>query len=163
MVNAFPAGDVLELGVGHGNYLANYRHRSIVAIDNSSAMLQKAKKQKLDNTSFVSMDAEHLSFGENQFDYVVAAHVLSISQQPNQVIKEAIRVLKPKGKLILLNHFSDNNHIGKLDQWFQPVAQLFHFHAFFLQENLSELNTLKCLKAVKFGVLKNYRLLVFEK
>ncbi|MBL4709099.1 MAG: class I SAM-dependent methyltransferase [Flavobacteriales bacterium] len=162
-VNAQPVGSLLELGVGQGNYLIHYKHQDITAIDTSLSMLEQAKKVNSKKIELLKMNAEFLSFNDHQFDYVIAAHLLSISKDPNQIIREAIRVLKPNGKLIILNHFTENSFLGKIEILFQPIAKLFHFNSFFQQENLTELNTLKCLKALKFGLLNNYRLLVFEK
>ena len=47
-------------------------------------------------------DATRLSFADNQFDRVIAAHVLEHLYKPHEVLREWVRVLKPGGVLSLV-------------------------------------------------------------
>lgn len=67
-------GRVLEVGVGSGRNLKYYPSRcTVTGIDNSKGMLEKAgeKAKGLNNVTLFLMDAEHLEFPDNSFDYVV--------------------------------------------------------------------------------------------
>jgi ubiquinone/menaquinone biosynthesis C-methylase UbiE len=47
-------------------------------------------------------DASNLSFPDNSFDRVIAAHVLEHLANPHEVLREWVRVLKPDGTLSLV-------------------------------------------------------------
>lgn len=126
-------------------------------------MLERAKQNATDRTQLFLMNAEALTFEAEQFEYVVLSHVISISKTPNQLISEAHRVLKPKGKLILLNHFTPNNFLSIIDYCFQPFAWLLHFNSYFKLEKLSVFNSFRLEKAINFGRTNYYQLLIFEK
>ncbi len=51
------------------------------------------------------MDARSLEFPDNHFDTVAAMHVLSVVPEPERVMAEIARVLKPGGQVVIANHF----------------------------------------------------------
>jgi ubiquinone/menaquinone biosynthesis C-methylase UbiE len=68
------------------------------------------------NINFFFMDAEHLEFLNNSFDYVVTTFVLCIIPDPVKALKEIRRVLKHSGKLAVLEHIrSSNSFIVKFE------------------------------------------------
>jgi phosphatidylethanolamine/phosphatidyl-N-methylethanolamine N-methyltransferase len=50
------------------------------------------------------MDAHALTFADAQFDSVVAPFVITLVADPEQVLSECARVLRPGGTIILVNH-----------------------------------------------------------
>nr|WP_255680712.1 class I SAM-dependent methyltransferase [Methanosarcina sp. DH2] len=67
------------------------------------------------------MDAEHLEFPNNSFDYVVTTFVLCTIPDPAKALKEMRRVLKPSGKLVALEHIrSSNPFIVKFEELIDP-------------------------------------------
>jgi SAM-dependent methyltransferase len=46
-------------------------------------------------------EADQLPFAENQFDVIVMPHVLEFQALPHEVLREAFRVLRPEGRLLL--------------------------------------------------------------
>ena len=70
---------VLEVGVGTGRNLKFYSSRCLVTgIDYSEKMLEKARKKArgMKNITLLLMDAEHLGFPDNNFDYIVITFAL---------------------------------------------------------------------------------------
>lgn len=120
--------EVLEIGVGTGLSLGDYDADMVVSgIDASEAMIAKARERaasiaKAEIKRLEVMDAERLTFLDGQFDAVVAQFLITLVPNPERVLDEAHRVLKPGGALFLLNHFrSRNPEIAKLETRFAPM------------------------------------------
>lgn len=122
------SGKVLEVGIGTGRNLKYYSSRcSVTGIDNSKGMLEKActKAKGMNNVTLLLMDAEHLDFPDNSFDYVVTTFVLCTISDPVKALKEMRRVLKPSGELIALEHMRSNDPlIALLEELIKPVLFL---------------------------------------
>ncbi|SIR84975.1 Methyltransferase domain-containing protein [Peribacillus simplex] len=99
---------VLFVGVGTGAdlELINNLDLEITAIDLSADMLNKAM-EKFDHTSinFLEMDAQHMEFDNESFDYIVGSLILSVVPDADECLREMIRVLKGEGKIILFDKF----------------------------------------------------------
>ena len=71
----------------------------------------------------MEMDAAHLCFPDNTFDFVIAAFVISVVPDPVQVIAEIKRVSKPEGQIVIINHFqSQNKFMAQLETWVSPCV-----------------------------------------
>ncbi len=105
-------GRVLEVGVGTGISLPQYgSNLSILGIDISEAMLNKAKQRVADlqlrNVEGLAiMDAEKLDFPNDSFDVVMAQYVVTAVADPEATLTEFARVLRPGGEIILLSRVS---------------------------------------------------------
>ena len=120
-------GEILEVGVGTGKNLPYYPgDAEITGIDISHGMLKRAQKraQGLDNVALMHMDAEHLDFGDDTFDYVVTSFVLCTIPNPVAALIEMKRVCKPGGKLVLLEHVrSKNKLIAFFEDLLNPIPR----------------------------------------
>jgi ubiquinone/menaquinone biosynthesis C-methylase UbiE len=127
-------GKVLEVGVGTGKNLPYYSNKvDLTAIDISPGMLKKAKmkSRKLSlNIDFHLMDAQNLDFKDESFDYIVSTFVLCSVPDPVIALKEMIRVLKPDGKILTLDHvLSKNKIIAMWEKVHNPITvRLFGFN-----------------------------------
>jgi ubiquinone/menaquinone biosynthesis C-methylase UbiE len=75
--------------------------KSIIATDYSEKMIEQArKKQAPDNIIFEKQDATNLSYADNSFDTVIIANALHVMPNPEKVLEEIKRVLKPNAILI---------------------------------------------------------------
>lgn len=78
----------------------------VTATDISESMLEIARdlaeEQKLHNISFQQMNAEKLSFKNDQFNVVLCSLGLMYLPDPLQTIREMYRVLKPGGRAVAL-------------------------------------------------------------
>lgn len=119
---------VLFVGVGTGAdlELINHRELNITAIDYSNEMLERAKvKFKDSSIQFLKMDAQNMSFNDNQFDVVVGSLVLSVVPNADKCTKEMIRVLKPNGKIIIFDKFSPKGKkLSPLKKVIRPIIKL---------------------------------------
>ena len=122
-------GRILEVGVGTGISLPGYSPQNrIIGIDLSEAMLRKARRRvaelALTNVEKLEvMDAEHLSFADASFDVVVANHVISTVPNPEAVLDECARMLRPGGEMILLSRIgADAGFRYLIERLLQPVV-----------------------------------------
>lgn len=77
--------------------------QSLIATDLSSKMLKEAKRKckKYQNAEFALADLMHLEFADNTFDKVVAGNVMHLLDEPQEAIKELVRVCRVGGLIIL--------------------------------------------------------------
>lgn len=124
-----PNERVLEVGVGTGLALPMYpRHCRIVGIDLSEGMLsrarERAQRQDMDHVELHRMDAGAMDFTDNSFDTVVAAYVVTAVPDYRSVVKEMIRVCRPGGRIIMLNHFTNGNKlIAAVEKVISPLTK----------------------------------------
>jgi ubiquinone/menaquinone biosynthesis C-methylase UbiE len=142
-------GKVLEVGIGTGRNLEHYPlNCSVTGIDNSKGMLEKAseKAKGMKNVNLFLMDAEHLEFPNNSFDYVVTTFVLCTIPDPLKALKEIRRVLKPSGELIALEHMHSNDPlIARLEDLVNP------FMFFLLGDHMTR-HTVKDIEEAGFTI-----------
>lgn len=162
-VNALPFGRLLEIGVGHGAHLPLYKTHQITGIDTSANMLKKASQVKGYPVELLHMNGESLGFQEESFDYVVLAHVIAVVDNPEQLLEEAYRVLKPGGRMFILNHVTPNNWLKLLDHSVAVISAMFHFKAVFYVEQLRALRKFSLLKEIGIGSVGYFKLLIYRK
>jgi ubiquinone/menaquinone biosynthesis C-methylase UbiE len=108
-------GRVLEVGVGTGRNLAHHPPQSeVTAIDISPKLLAKAARKARKKGRPVElglMDAQRLAFGDGSFDSAAATFVFCSVPDPLVGLAEVRRVLKPGGRLLLLEHVRLRNRI----------------------------------------------------
>lgn len=117
-------GKILEVGVGTGLSFDDYdASTEITGIDLCAPMLEKARaKMASGRYPFVKavheMDAHHMAFADATFDCVVAQFVITLVANPEQVLSECHRVVKPGGRIILVNHlYSEHGWAAALERW----------------------------------------------
>ena len=114
---------ILDVGCGIGQFEQKLRSLSITGLDNSEEMLEEARRRS--NKTFILGDAENLPFDNASFDAVFYVATLEFVNNYQKAIKEAVRVLEPEGKLIvmMLNPESEyfNEHFKKKDSYFRKV------------------------------------------
>lgn len=109
-LSLFPAErgiSVLDVGCGTGFQLEIYRkyHCSLHGIDASPSLLAIARKKLADAADLRLGDAAKMSFADNSFDLVTATMVLHemTPKTRGRVIDEMRRVLKPDGRIVLID------------------------------------------------------------
>lgn len=101
-------GDVLEVAVGTGRNLEHYPPQArLTGIELSEQMLAIARKRAADAGIEVDLrqgDAQALELPDESFDAVVITLGLCTIPDDRAAVREARRVLRPGGRLILLEH-----------------------------------------------------------
>jgi ubiquinone/menaquinone biosynthesis C-methylase UbiE len=102
------AGRTLEVAAGTGRNLPYYDPAvPLTAVDLSEAMLELARQRAVQLGRAVTLgiaDAQALPFEAGQFDTVVATLALCSIPDDRAGVHEMARVLRPGGRLILLDH-----------------------------------------------------------
>jgi ubiquinone/menaquinone biosynthesis C-methylase UbiE len=105
-------GDVLEVAVGTGLNLPFYRPGvRLTGVDLSPAMLAVARARAAELGRDVELregDAQALPFPDASFDAVVCTLSLCNIPEPAAAIGQMRRVLRPGGRLLLLDHIGSN-------------------------------------------------------
>ncbi len=113
---------VLEIGVGVGTDCLQYGKNGaeVYGID----LTENAVKVTSENFKahglkgeFSVQDAEHLQFEDNTFDLVYSFGVIHHTPNPELVVKEILRVLKPGGKIIAMFYSKGWKHYIKRMFW----------------------------------------------
>lgn len=100
---------VLDVSCGTGELIARLYERypdlDLVGVDLSAKMLHRARA-KIGDTPRVTLregNAEALPFGDDTFDVVVSTSAFHYYGEPKQALLEARRVLRPGGRLVLMD------------------------------------------------------------
>jgi ubiquinone/menaquinone biosynthesis C-methylase UbiE len=120
------AGKILEIGVGTGKNFPFYPEAAAVtAIDISPAMLERGHRRSGTlRVTFREMDAQALDFPEQVFDVVLATFVFCSVPDPVLGLREARRVCKPAGRLLLLEHVRPGGRfLGPVFDCFNPLVR----------------------------------------
>jgi SAM-dependent methyltransferase len=103
-------GTVLDIGCGTGSLsvvLAGLGY-AITGIDLSPEMIAHAQakaKHSGYSIQFQVMDAAYPQLAPEQFDAIVCRHLLWALPEPDQVLRRWVRLLKPRGRLLLIEGF----------------------------------------------------------
>lgn len=96
-----------DLGCGTGRLTAALAPfvREVVAVDGSSAMLEAARERlsDRDNVRFLAGELEELPLGDAELDAATLVLALHHASEPARVLAEARRVLKPGGRLLVVD------------------------------------------------------------
>ncbi len=112
---------VLEVGCGAGVDLVRFARGGAVVtgVDLAASAIDLARanfeQQGLQATLQVA-DGEHLPFPDNSFDFVFAHGVVQYTANPQRLVEECRRVLRPGGEAVfqVYNRISWLNALGKL-------------------------------------------------
>ena len=109
LLRMLPPLEVADLGSGEGLLaeLLARRCRRVIAVDNSEKMVafgaRKAKRNGLDNLEFRQGDLQNPPVEPGSVDLVVLSQALHHAEEPAQAILAAHRILRPGGRVMILD------------------------------------------------------------
>jgi len=118
VLEARPGLDALDVGCGTG-FLAlelAARGHQVVGVDFAPAMIDEARRKAAArglSVRFDEADAEQLPFAPRSFDLVISRHVLWTLPHPEAAIDEWIRVLRPGGRLAVVDGQFDTGGLAR--------------------------------------------------
>ncbi|MBN8997775.1 MAG: class I SAM-dependent methyltransferase [Rhizobiales bacterium] len=169
IVNRMGPSRVIEVGVGTGIALPYYeREHRVVGIDLSPDMLKRAEERVARDglrqvEGLIEMDAGSLVFEDGAFDAAVAMFVMSVVPEPEKVLAEMARVVRPGGRIVVVNHFAVEGGIrGAFEKWLSRFGRRLGWHPDFKVERVMGRGDLKLVerRTTAPGI---YTLLVFER
>src|ERR1700742_3137229 len=138
-------GRILDVGVGTGLSLSDYAATpKVCGVDISEPMLRKAQQRGralgLKNVETLAvMDTKHLEFADSFFDGGVAQYVITAVPDPEATLDDFVRVLKPGGELILVNHIgAESGPRRTFELAFAPLARRLGWRPEFPWERLTK-------------------------
>jgi ubiquinone/menaquinone biosynthesis C-methylase UbiE len=155
-------GDVLELAAGTARNLEHYPPGvKITAVELSPEMLAIGRKRAGDLGREAELrigDVQDLEFPDESFDTVVCTLGLCTIPDPRKAINEAHRVLRPGGKLILLEHVrSPSLPVRTIERALEPLSVRFQADHL-TREPLDYLNAegfeVERLERTKWGIVE---------
>ena len=123
-------GRILEVGVGTGISLTQYSGKhQVVGVDYSEPMLRKAHERVIEKKlkhvdALAVMDGTRLGFPDAMFDAVLAQYVITTVPDPEGTLDEIVRVARPGGEIILVNHLGAERGLRRdFERSFAPMAR----------------------------------------
>ena len=115
-------GRTLDLGCGTGRTLPLFpKEARAVGLDPSAEAMRRARKRAPD-VPLVRASAQALPFRDGAFDTVVSGLVFCSVPDPAQALGEVRRVLRPGGRLRVMEHVRARNAFGaRLQDLVQPA------------------------------------------
>jgi len=104
-----PRVRIADLGAGDGTLsrLLARQAESVHCVDNSPRMVQVgralAKKEHLRNLTYVLGNIEKVPLPDRSIDLALLSQALHHAENPRQALTEAFRILKPGGRLLILD------------------------------------------------------------
>jgi SAM-dependent methyltransferase len=123
-------GSIVDIGCGVGDLLAEIKRRRngllLSGLDFSEKAIEKARVRFSSDQFVQYVIHQNLPYGCSQFDVVFCTDVLEHLDHPRQVVKELVRICRPKGLVVIV--VPD----GDIDQffghnWFWSQASLGEF------------------------------------
>jgi len=148
---SYPA-DIIDLGTADGRMLHSlheaFPRAHCVGIEFNSELVRLAQ-QMFPGIEITEGNAQNLTFSDNSFDVAIATAIIEHVPEPAQMIREACRVLRPGGILVLT---SPAPFWEKIATFVGHLADDLHNEVMTLRkiQRLTSENGFSVLKAEKF-------------
>ena len=165
---------VLDVGVGTGLELPMFpRTTMVTGIDLAEPMLRRAQARVARRgltgvEGLCVMDATNLAFSDQTFDAAIVPYVLTVVPDPDAMMDEIVRVLKPGGDIVLVNHFgAEDGPIEKVEAWLGKRSASLGWHPQFpyavLGDWLARRPAIRLMSRKQVGPLKLFTVVRLHK
>ena len=116
LLHLLPNDELLEIGFGNGAFIEDMVHKitpgNYAGIDISKTMIKKARRKnksliRVGKVKLFKSDANNLAFDNASFDKVLTVNTIYFWDEPEGVMIEIKRVLKPGGKFVVALNTKD--------------------------------------------------------
>ena len=169
LVSLLQLGDnpyLLDLACGTGwalRYAANRTNGQgeFYGVDNSSKMIAQAqaKSQSCGSLHFYKARVEALPFDDDFFHVVMSSNAFHHFSNPEKALREANRLLKPRGKLYILDITANNAFMRLVDRFGRKVepahVKLYstkEFQALFERAGLCYITSKRIIPAIEVHI-----------
>jgi ArsR family transcriptional regulator len=132
-----PNIDIVDLGAGEGvlAQLLARKAKSVICIDNSPSMVKVGSELALENgfenLTYKLGDVEEIPLPDASTDLALLSQALHHARKPEKAIQEAWRILRPGGRLVILDLNQHNFEKARelyADRWLGfPPNRLYHW------------------------------------
>ena len=121
-------GNVLEIGIGSGLNIPLYNKElvnNIIGVDPSTEMqslaMERINESPVD-IKLISADAAKIPLEDQSIDTIVCTYTLCTVPNPDGVLKEIKRILRPGGKILFSEHgHAPDQNVVKFQHRIEPV------------------------------------------
>jgi ArsR family transcriptional regulator len=109
LLTLMPPMVIADLGAGEGTFsqLLARRSKKVIAVDNSEKMVEYGRelalKHGVKNLEYRKGDLEEVPIRDAALDLAFFSQALHHAQHPDRAVKEAWRILKPGGRIVVLD------------------------------------------------------------
>jgi ubiquinone/menaquinone biosynthesis C-methylase UbiE len=109
LLTLMPPMVIADLGAGEGTFsqLLARRSKKVIAVDNSEKMVEYgqelARKHGIKNLEYRKGDLEEVPIKDAAVDLAFFSQALHHAQHPERAVAEAWRILKPGGRIVVLD------------------------------------------------------------
>lgn len=127
-----PTGDALDVATGGGHVALALAPlvRSVVASDITASMPETTERflrqRGAASVAFREADAEALPFPDGAFDLVTCRIAPHHFPRPDRLVAEAVRVLKPGGRFVLVDSTVPEGALGEISNRFEAIRAPSH-------------------------------------
>jgi phosphatidylethanolamine/phosphatidyl-N-methylethanolamine N-methyltransferase len=126
-------------------------------------MLDRARERAIEsdlrNIDLRVMDARRLSFADASFDHVLAPYVISVVPEPDRVMAEIARVVRPGGTVMVVNHFGSRQMpLSWIERALTPLSQWIGFRLDLPIETVTAAPGLEVVRVDRVNLLGLWRL-----
>lgn len=118
----YHAEKLLDLGCGTGEMIRLLREKHpqmmLWGLDLSPEMIRRAKEKQIPHADFCVGDAEFLPYPDQSFDVVLCMQSFHHYPNPEAVLEEVYRVLRPGGRFLLYDMYVKNRWMRALENRF---------------------------------------------
>lgn len=119
-------GDVVEIGAGTGADFSYYpAHARVLALEPDRFMLARAREKAAASCAHITLrqggDEDLESLPQGGFDAAVCALVLCSVDDPLATLRRIRRVLRPGGKLVVMEHVRSSGLLGDVQDRLRPL------------------------------------------